>query len=772
LIRVNEFLLILLLQPFEQITDLTDVPEGTIVRVITRLDETCREVRDAARVIGDGELFRKMEEAQVKIKRDSEFAPIALLCSPKADDGRRQLYLRQVCTFEIECCCSARDVFCTMSMSDTLSLRTVGVRSPITVDQLLLGAGDDVVPRGTRMLSWRRGGERGELRMPYGGQLVQWQTTAGESVVDVGQSLAVLERCKHPVEWGGMCASCGDEVGTYAVRLTHDAAGPTVSHEEAFRIEQETAERLTKSRKLSLIVDLDQTVVHATVDPTVGEWMAQGEPNPNYGALRDVKRFVLADGSSPDGCWYYIKPRCVRSNPHSSALMGADLDWQTFYVTCPPSTRCTCTRWALVHTRPRCAKPSTRTARSLPAVFSVGTRVGVSAVIAPRWPRLLFRTGMTHKNIERLFPVDQSMVVIIDDRADVWDSHQNNLVKVIPCVYTFIWLPQMGGLSLRADDFFVGIGDINAGLLPKQQDALQLPPGASATTNPPPPPPATTTSDTPPTTQPEPEPEQKTTTPPGSPRPTHAAIPTPQAAADEPTPESNLPITDPTPTDPPSPGESQSTDGSSDSDTPPKPSETAETKAGQPISIDVPPTDALPTPSLSLPTPTVEEVATLESARAKLEARGGPRPGVNRAPSGSGTANGTSSAVLEGLKEEEAKVREEAEEAAAVRESIIEAVREERPLARKLEAMVAESAHHPSVDTTNSGESQKAENASVQAEVGGDVVGRAVLRDDDQELDRIYAVSFVFKRLLNLRTYTFWRRFWRRYTLSSMKLTT
>ena len=59
-------------QPFEQITALTDVAEGTIVRVINRLDETCREVRDAARVIGDAELFKKMEEAQLKIKRDSE----------------------------------------------------------------------------------------------------------------------------------------------------------------------------------------------------------------------------------------------------------------------------------------------------------------------------------------------------------------------------------------------------------------------------------------------------------------------------------------------------------------------------------------------------------------------------------------------------------------------------------------------------------------------------------------------------------------------------
>lgn len=58
---------------FQEITKLTDVAEGTIVRVITRLDETCREVRDAARVIGDAGLFKKMEDAQARIKRDSEW---------------------------------------------------------------------------------------------------------------------------------------------------------------------------------------------------------------------------------------------------------------------------------------------------------------------------------------------------------------------------------------------------------------------------------------------------------------------------------------------------------------------------------------------------------------------------------------------------------------------------------------------------------------------------------------------------------------------------
>ncbi|RCI15995.1 hypothetical protein L249_1748 [Ophiocordyceps polyrhachis-furcata BCC 54312] len=55
---------------FKNITSLTDVLEGTIVRTMTRLDETCREVKNAARIVGDPELYQKMQQAQDMIKRD------------------------------------------------------------------------------------------------------------------------------------------------------------------------------------------------------------------------------------------------------------------------------------------------------------------------------------------------------------------------------------------------------------------------------------------------------------------------------------------------------------------------------------------------------------------------------------------------------------------------------------------------------------------------------------------------------------------------------
>lgn len=60
--------------PFNEICTLTDVMEGSIVRTIVRLDETCREFRDAARVMGNTNLYQQMEDASMAIKRDIVFA--------------------------------------------------------------------------------------------------------------------------------------------------------------------------------------------------------------------------------------------------------------------------------------------------------------------------------------------------------------------------------------------------------------------------------------------------------------------------------------------------------------------------------------------------------------------------------------------------------------------------------------------------------------------------------------------------------------------------
>ncbi|KAF8079106.1 hypothetical protein FPV67DRAFT_95819 [Lyophyllum atratum] len=329
------------------------------------------------------------------------------------------------------------------------------------------------------------------------GTLDKWNVKIGD-VISLRRArekpvVVVIEPCKHGMQLGGLCVLCGKDMtntdytgfsdaSRASIQMTHSAFGPTVSLEEAQRIERETAENLLKSRKLSLIVDLDQTIVHATVDPTVGEWIGEGEEwearraskastskpreddedtssdsddecNPNWEALKDVKKFRLGPesfGSSSrallkgkgknkvvenDGCMYYIKPRP---------------GWKDFL-------RETAQKYEM-------------------HVYTMGTRAYAEEVCAAIDPdgkifggRLLSRDesgSLTQKSLQRLFPCDTSMVVIIDDRADVWEWSPN-LIKVVPY------------------DFFVGIGDINSTFLPKLESLTPAlhPPSPSSNAN-------------------------------------------------------------------------------------------------------------------------------------------------------------------------------------------------------------------------------------------------------------------------------------------------
>ncbi|KAJ2794498.1 CTD phosphatase Fcp1, partial [Coemansia helicoidea] len=91
-------------------------------------------------------------------------------------------------------------------------------------------------------------------------------------------------------------------------------------------------------------------------------------------------------------------------------------------------------------------------------IYTLGTRPYADAVAAIIDPdgryfnhRILSRseTQSSQKNLARLFPVDTSMVAILDDRADVWG-----------------WPPNL--IKVNRYAFFRDIGDINAGSLPPQ----------------------------------------------------------------------------------------------------------------------------------------------------------------------------------------------------------------------------------------------------------------------------------------------------------------
>jgi len=59
---------------FLEICKLTEAQEGSIVKTIQRLEILLRDVRNAARIMGNMILFKKLEQSSVLIKRDIVFA--------------------------------------------------------------------------------------------------------------------------------------------------------------------------------------------------------------------------------------------------------------------------------------------------------------------------------------------------------------------------------------------------------------------------------------------------------------------------------------------------------------------------------------------------------------------------------------------------------------------------------------------------------------------------------------------------------------------------
>ncbi|OAD04700.1 hypothetical protein MUCCIDRAFT_130883, partial [Mucor lusitanicus CBS 277.49] len=183
------------------------------------------------------------------------------------------------------------------------------------------------------------------------------------------------------------------------------------------RIQKEDEARLLKARKLSLIVDLDQTILHAAWEPHIAEWVDSHKEKRDSRA-KDMSTFTL------DGSKYTIKLR-----PGTIQFLK---DMSKLYE---------------MH------------------VYTMGTRAyakAVAAVIDPTMElfqdRILTRDengSLTKKRLDRLFPADQSKVVVLDDRADVWD-YSPNLIQIKPYEY------------------FAGVGDINAP--PNAQSTNVIPP--------------------------------------------------------------------------------------------------------------------------------------------------------------------------------------------------------------------------------------------------------------------------------------------------------
>jgi RNA polymerase II subunit A C-terminal domain phosphatase len=236
-----------------------------------------------------------------------------------------------------------------------------------------------------------------------------------------GAAATSSQPCDHGQVIGNLCAKCGQTVVTadssaaaaaaaatdedeqekasVDVALVTMAGGGTMrlSAEAARQLHSDKADRLLKNLKLSLVLDLDNTLLHATPEPSASTYRGS-----------DCFAFDIPGVAGV----HYIKMR-----PH------------------------------LQHFLQQAAKNFELT------IYTAGTRQYAERVAARLDPtnelfsrRIISATdtvdlGRSTKSLSRIFPGSANMALIVDDREDVWRGPQSrNLLLVRPYIF---WRSQL-----------------------------------------------------------------------------------------------------------------------------------------------------------------------------------------------------------------------------------------------------------------------------------------------------------------------------------------
>ncbi|KAK6090027.1 hypothetical protein P3W45_001073 [Vairimorpha bombi] len=189
--------------------------------------------------------------------------------------------------------------------------------------------------------------------------------------------------CKHSLRIGSLCCDCGQDINddTKLSYILHNNSDIKLSEDEAYILNKQRLEILHTSKKLILVLDLDQTILHTTISK---------EYLPGY------TNFIINNINY-----------CVKFRPYLNYML-----------------ECIYKKYE-IH------------------VYTMGTKVYAKKIVSIIDPnkkyigrRILSRdeNGLEFKkDLNRLFSI-HSNVVILDDRDDIWD-YSSNLVLVKPFFY-------------------------------------------------------------------------------------------------------------------------------------------------------------------------------------------------------------------------------------------------------------------------------------------------------------------------------------------------
>ncbi|GBN21801.1 RNA polymerase II subunit A C-terminal domain phosphatase [Araneus ventricosus] len=233
-----------------------------------------------------------------------------------------------------------------------------------------------------------------------GGTVSELIATEGD-VINPGAPLLKIEPCTHPVIMKDLCAECGTDLrhldrdnfekltAATTFSMVHVVPELKVSLEQAEKLGRDDEDRLLKNRKLVLLVDLDQTLIHTTNDNVPQN-------------LPDVHHFQLYGPYSP---WYHTNLR-----PGTLTFLENISKYCELHI---------CTFGARLY------------AHKIAQILDPDGKLFSHRILSR--DECFDATSKTG-NLKALFPRGDDMVCIIDDREDVW-NFAPNVIHVKPYSY-------------------------------------------------------------------------------------------------------------------------------------------------------------------------------------------------------------------------------------------------------------------------------------------------------------------------------------------------
>jgi len=236
--------------------------------------------------------------------------------------------------------------------------------------------------------------------------------------------LKEVDNCPHDTMYEGICVLCFQDVSnlmqTFDGYVSHCHPQIYVSPREAMRIDWEKTQLLLDHEKLALVLDLDNTLVHTVTEDS----------------LKDVEEAVLVEGD--------ILVTLEEALERSSSGINLEDTIIEFVPTVSAKKH-------FVKFRPGVFDFIEEASQLFDLyIYTMGTKAYASTIA-----KLLDEKGTiftndkvlarddcpnsTSKSLQRIFPCDDSMVLIIDDREDVWMNSSGevcpNLIKIEPYHY-------------------------------------------------------------------------------------------------------------------------------------------------------------------------------------------------------------------------------------------------------------------------------------------------------------------------------------------------